>query len=284
MQTQQQRLTAHTALCLFCLLGMVLYTFTYSLVYYGSGRRVVAMAEMWMIFSQLYISVVCGGVQLLVPANAIGQLQCSAFLGIAMAVTCIGTACLNEPSGLHCAAFYPASMMAPIAAAGSVAWVWITYLASLGCCDAETRRFGLETRTALYAGIAMGCVQPSTYAALQTTCKQSKVSGSAELNGLLLFVAAILFEAGHLFTHHHHHNNKHWNMHRLLACVPASLAVLANAIFVQWEPDGHILFRVCMGTLGIMPCLGHLYDAAFASPPQSAATVSAKSKDRSARP
>ena len=122
-------LVGHTSLALLCLLGVCLYTFTYNLLYYGGKTHAVAVLEMWMLFSQLYVACVCGGIQLVAAAflgqgdcgvPRVGDVQSAAFLGIALAVTCIGTACVG--GGVECAVYFPAAISGPLASAGAIAW------------------------------------------------------------------------------------------------------------------------------------------------------------------
>jgi hypothetical protein len=59
LSQKREAMTGHTALCLMSLLGFVLYTATYSVVYMVKTQgKPVAVLEMWMILTHLFSSVI----------------------------------------------------------------------------------------------------------------------------------------------------------------------------------------------------------------------------------
>jgi hypothetical protein len=138
-------LIGHSTLAVLAVLGLALYSTTYSLVYATNSSRtspIVAVLEMWMVSTHLASPMICGIVQALFAAELrfplihIAEAQSSLFLGMACIVTILGFNCINENGGppqYYCSAYYGAAAIPRFAAAGSIAWAWVMYVSSLGC-------------------------------------------------------------------------------------------------------------------------------------------------------
>ena len=260
-------LVGHTSLALLCLLGLCLYTFTYSLLYYGGKTHAVAVLEMWMLFSQLYVACVCGGIQLVATVflgqgdcgvPRVGEVQSAAFLGIALAVTCIGTACVG--GGVECAVYFPAAISGPLASAGAIAWSWVAFAASLSCENS----LGIGGGSALIAASGMACALLMPPAALQTICGSGEglswasavannPASASNTNNWLLFcgpvltclgnVAATLFDAP---------------MQGIIGVASGLLGaalIAADVGFVYSDCNAN--FRLCVGLLAVISLAGY---------------------------
>ena len=141
----RDEIVGHCTLCVLALLGMALYSLTYSLVYMGSDSTpVTAVLEMWMITTHLISAATCCIVQILFvsvladfldgPIHQIAEAQTALFLGIAMAVTILGNSCIQaNNTGAECGIYFGAAALPRISAAGTAAWSWVMYISSLGC-------------------------------------------------------------------------------------------------------------------------------------------------------
>ncbi len=166
--TKREILTGHTALCLMSLLGFVLYTSTYSVVYVvKTDNKPVAVLEMWMVLTHLASSLltcVARALTLTMDHSPIADAQSAVFLAIALALTGAGTACLQD--GAFCSVFYPAAALPPLAAAGSIAWSWVMYIASFGCQSPTSGlSLGIGRRDAVTAAGLMGLLVPQVLTA-----------------------------------------------------------------------------------------------------------------------
>lgn len=137
----KEEMIGHTTMCVLSLLGVSLYSLSYSLVYSGSASSpVVAVLEMWMVTTHLVISLCSLGIQGLAvtlmkiqePLPFVANAQSSIFLGIAMLTTFLGMSCLNE-SNEFCQVFFGAAFLPKFSAVGAFAWAWIMYVSSLSC-------------------------------------------------------------------------------------------------------------------------------------------------------
>lgn len=210
---RREALIGHTSLCLMALLGFVLYTATYSVVYIVKTQsKPVAVLEMWMVLCHLFSSVLTcliQGVFLTGNHNVLAEAQSAMFLAIALVTTGLGTACLQE--SLPCTVYYPAAALPPLAASGSMAWAWVMYVASLGCQNISTSSgsgisLGLGKRGAITAASIMALVVPQVISKLGNTCGQTWKSQlcnnnnnacNTGLNITLILFALVLSHAGH---------------------------------------------------------------------------------------
>ena len=210
--SKREILTGHTALCLMSLLGFVLYTATYSVVYVvKTDNKPVAVIEMWMILTHLFSSILTCVMRALTLSmdishtSPIAEAQSAVFLAIALALTGVGTACMQDEA--FCTIYYPAAALPPLAASGSIAWSWVMYVASFGCQNpSSTLSLGIGERDAITAASLMGLLAPQVLNTLSTVCDTPKwklycsqgAACNTPLNILLIFTAWLLTHAGHL--------------------------------------------------------------------------------------
>ena len=129
MDSTRDELVGYCTLACMGLLGMALYSGTYSLIYasIGVGAPPVAVLEMWMTTVHLMSAVGCcvlQGIYLSMFKKIMPYLadaQTALFLGVACAVTILGNNCLRYG---ECTAYYGAASFPRVAAAGSIAWAW----------------------------------------------------------------------------------------------------------------------------------------------------------------
>ena len=210
---KREALNGHTALCLMSLLGFVLYTATYSVVYMIKTQgKPVAVLDMWMVLTHLFTSILTCAIRTMTIINSsdsnspMAEAQSAIFLAVALSVTGIGTGCLQE--NLVCLIYYPAAALPQLAAAGSIAWAWVMYVASLGCqipSDNIGISLGLGNRGAITTVSLMGLVVPQIISALGNTCDKwkgqcSQAACNVALNISLVIFALILSHAGHWFS------------------------------------------------------------------------------------
>jgi hypothetical protein len=167
----KDELVGHSTLGVLALMGMALYATTYALVYATSTSARVAVVDMWMTYTHM----VCAGGSLAVQAIAaslmqrtiahVADAQAAVFLGVALAVSVLGNACVQG----ECAMYFSAAAVPRLAAAGSVAWAWVMYAAAMGCWrDGIT--LGLAGRSPLTAATAMAFLPIATETKLMGTC------------------------------------------------------------------------------------------------------------------
>jgi len=182
----KEELIGHATLAVLAVIGLALYSTTYSLVYAGSSSTtpVVAVFEMWMVSIQLASPVLCGTLQALfgaevkTPVYHVAVAQTAVFLGIACIVTIQGINCVQQtPAGetYFCGAYYGAAAVPRFAAAGSVAWVWVMYVSSLGCQSSTLRlSLGLTGKNSLTVASIVLLVPYCIASKLGSTCGGSK--------------------------------------------------------------------------------------------------------------
>lgn len=202
--SKREILTGHTALCLMALLGFVLYTATYSVVYIvKTNGKPVAVLEMWMILTHLISSILSCAMRALMlnieEASVIANAQSSIFLAIALINTGVGTACMQD--NLFCTVYYPAAALPPLAASGSIAWAWVMYVASLGCQNpSSSLSLGISHRDAVTAVSLMALFSPQVLFTITTTCgtKWKTLCGcNTALNISLVITSLFLTHIGH---------------------------------------------------------------------------------------
>ena len=177
----REELIGHATLAILGVLGLALYATTYSIVYAGSSSTtpVVAVFEMWMVTVHMASPIICGTVQALtatdlkVPLKYVAVAQTSLFLGVACIVTIKGIDCVQENLGV-CSAYYGAAAIPRFAAAGSVAWVWVMYVSSLGCQSGGGLSMGLTGKSSLTAASIILLVPYFIASKLGSTCGGSK--------------------------------------------------------------------------------------------------------------
>jgi hypothetical protein len=203
---KREALIGHTALCLMSLLGFLLYTATYSVVYMiKTEGKPIAILEMWMVLTHLLLSVLSCALRMLGANtnNNIAETQSAIFLAVSLILSSLGTACMQD--SLYCNIYYPAAALPSLAASGSMAWAWVMYLASLGCQSGASVSLGLDKRGAIYAAGIMGLVVPQVLSTLSTTCDTTKwkrlcsqgASCNTTVNVFLIFISIILSQIGH---------------------------------------------------------------------------------------
>ena len=141
----KEELVGYCTLAVMGLLGMALYSGSYSLIYasLGVNTATVAILEMWMTSLHLFSAVGCCVLQglyagVFLPKSGkkssslphLAEAQTALFLGIACAVTILGNSCVQSGD---CLSYYGAASFPRMAAVGSIAWVWVMYVSSLGC-------------------------------------------------------------------------------------------------------------------------------------------------------
>jgi len=141
--SSRDEIVGHCTLCVLALLGMALYSITYSLIYMGGDSTpVTAVLEMWMTTTHLCSAAACCIIQTLLlsvldlfdkPIHHIAEAQTTLFLGIALAVTILGNSCIQSTTGAECGIYFGAAAIPRISAAGTAAWSWVMYISSLGC-------------------------------------------------------------------------------------------------------------------------------------------------------
>ena len=203
----REELVGHCTLVMLALVGLALYSVTYSITYAG-GTTVVAILEMWMVSTQIASAVLCAGVQLVTctvmgtqdPIPNLAESQCSLFLGIACAVSILGSACLNDQN--MCMAFYGAAALPSLAASGSIAWAWVVYVSALGCQTWETGiSLGISHKGTFTVATVMALVPHSVVTKLSTTCGKNQLCGcSATEMTVCCLLALIASHAGAILT------------------------------------------------------------------------------------
>ena len=180
----KEEIVGHSTLVVMSVLGLALYSLTYSLVYVGSSSTpVVAVLEMWMVTTHLSSSIACCAVQSItativnskVPLRHVAEGQCSLFLGIACIVTVLGNQCIQIGGGVHCSAYYGAAALPKLAAAGSIAWAWVMYFSSLGCQTWNSGiSLGVSSRGSLTIASIVLLVPYNIAQKLASTCGETK--------------------------------------------------------------------------------------------------------------
>jgi hypothetical protein len=224
----REELVGFCTLAVMALLGMALYSGTYSLVYasIGVNEPTVAILEMWMTFVHLFAAVACCVLQglyagLLKQRNSVlphlAEAQTSLFLGVACAVTILGNNCLQHG---ECAAYYGAASFPRLAAAGSMAWVWVMYATSLGCQSwSKGVTLGFNDKQGLTAAAAMLMLPCTVNAKLSTTCGWSELEGDSVTPILVIFGGLLLCHGGNSFAGSSHKNNTAAVVVRVIGCL-----------------------------------------------------------------
>ena len=207
MDAEEKRnsLIGHSALCLMSLLGFLLYTATYSVVYMVKTEgKPIAILEMWMVLTHLFLSFITCAIRSMGGTNKVSEAQTSVFLAISLVITSLGTACMQDT--LYCNIYYPAAALPPLAASGSIAWSWVMYIASLGCQTESNVSLGLSSTSAT---ALMGLVVPQVLSTLSTTCATDKwklqcaqgASCNTPINVVLIMLSIILSQIPRFFDH-----------------------------------------------------------------------------------
>ena len=172
----REELIGHATLAVLGVLGLALYSLTYSLVYAGSSSTpVVAVLEMWMVTVHLASPLTCGLLQSLfsnsfTAIKHVAAAQTSVFLGVACTVTIAGVGCLRSGNhGATCTAYFGAAAFPKFAAAGSIAWAWVMYASSLGC-QFSSITLGLSSKNSLTVATIVLLVPYFVASKLGDTC------------------------------------------------------------------------------------------------------------------
>jgi hypothetical protein len=137
----REELVGHCTLAVMSLVGLAIYSGTYSMIYASIGVQepVVALLEMWMTNVHVFSACGCCVLQAMFAGvfkrqkealPHLGEMQTALFLGVACSVTILGNYCMQNGD---CAGYYGAAGFPRAAAAGSVVWAWIMFVSSLGC-------------------------------------------------------------------------------------------------------------------------------------------------------
>ena len=203
--TFKEELVGFCTLAAMGLLGMALYSGTYSMIYASIGVSVptVAILEMWMTSVHLFVAVGCCVLQglyagILKKRDAgiphLADAQTALFLGVSCAVTILGNECVQYGD---CAAYYGAASFPRMAAAGSIAWSWVMYLSSLGCQSWERGlTLGFNGKEALTAASVMVMLPIVVMAKLNRTCQWSSGSVDSVSSMLLMFAGMLVCHLG----------------------------------------------------------------------------------------
>ena len=141
---RREDMAAHVSLGVMALLGLAMYSMTYSLLYgLMPTSPTPAVLEMWMVFTHLMIAG-AGCVLRTALGEGVAEAQSGVFLGVALIVTLLASSCGGGDTK-DCAAFFGAAALPRFAAMGAAAWAWIMYAGALGC---QTTLNGGHTLTA----------------------------------------------------------------------------------------------------------------------------------------
>ena len=231
MSSLKDELVGYCTLAVMALLGMALYSGTYSLIYasIGINEPAVAILEMWMTSVHLFSAVGCCIVQGVYAGvwkqhdnmglPHLAEAQTSLFLGMACAVTILGNNCLQHGD---CAAYYGAAGFPRMAAAGSVAWVWIMYISSLGCQPwTKGVSLGFNEKQGLTAASVMIMLPPTVSEKLSSTCGWAHMCDGSGCDSvlpiLLLLFGVLLCHGGSCIARIAHTNGG--LLMRILGCI-----------------------------------------------------------------
>ena len=179
----RDEIVGHATLAVLALLGMLLYSTTYALLYATTGASstpTTATLEMFMVTVHLASACGCCLVQTLVvsllqlraPIPYVAQAQTSVLLGVAGAVGALGDSCIRSATGAECAVYFGAAAIPRLAAAGAITWSLVVYSASLGAqpWTGGAISLGVHGREGLAAAAVMGLVPWSIQRALVGVC------------------------------------------------------------------------------------------------------------------
>ena len=165
MDSEERRnaLIGHSALCLMSLLGFLLYTATYTVVYMVRAEgKPIAVLEMWMVLTHLLLSLLSCAIRAMGGNNTVSEVQSAIFLAVSLAHTGLGTACMQD--SLYCSIYYPAAAFPPF---GSL-WEYSLGLGHVysvfGVPNRFIRQFGIGKTRLYYCGWGYG--PPSTASSL----------------------------------------------------------------------------------------------------------------------
>lgn len=191
----KEELVGHSALVVMALLGMAVYSASYSLLYSATATKAVATVEMWMTTTHLVSSVACCAAQSMAmsvwdaPLGHVAKAQTAVFLGVALAVTLLANDCITTEQA--CPAYFGAAVVPKFAAAGAAVWSWIMYASSLGCQSNGVSLGFLGDKIPLTAAAAMALVPHAILHKLSTTCPGAGTFDSAPLLGVCATLLAI---------------------------------------------------------------------------------------------
>jgi len=254
MDSTRDELVGFCTLASMGLLGMALYSGTYSLIYASIGISTppVAILEMWMTTVHLMSAAGCCVLQgiyvsMFKKSNTVlphlSEAQTSLFLGVACAVTILGNNCLQYG---ECATYYGAASFPRIAAAGSVAWAWVMYVSSLGC-QSWTKgglSMGFSDKQGVTAASVMLMLPCTVGAKLNAVCGEVATDGTTPillmLGGLLLLHAPqglmVIRVLGSLVFFCAFISTGQWGVYNV-----TGLALAMNALLAEvWRSSSHV--------------------------------------------
>ena len=171
MGDARDEIVGHATLVVLALLGMLLYSTTYALLYASMGSAATpttATLEMFMTTTHLVSACGCCLAQTLMvsllklraPVAHVAQAQTSLFLGVAGAVGTLSESCISSATGAECAVYFGAAAVPRLAAAGALTWSLVMYASSLGAqtWSRGAVSLGLDGKSGLMAAGIMSLV------------------------------------------------------------------------------------------------------------------------------
>ena len=214
----RDEMAGHATLAIMALLGTLLYSTTYALIYSSSSSNnstssIVAVLEMWMTGVHLLSACACCALQgLLValvgldrPVPYLARAQTAAFLGIAAAVTELSWDCLGNTAA--CVPYFGAAVLPQLAATGALVWSLLMYASSLGAqpwTGDLPLSLGFGGEEALLAAAVMGFVPWAVLQTLVATCgdawRVQLCSAVVVTTNANVTASSIAADCGHLDT------------------------------------------------------------------------------------
>jgi len=215
----RDEMAGHATLAIMALLGTLLYSTTYALIYSSSSSSssnsssIVAVLEMWMTGVHLLSACACCALQgLLValvgldrPVPYLARAQTAAFLGIAAAVTELSWDCLNSTE--TCVPYFGAAVLPQLAATGALVWSLLMYASSLGAqpwTGELPLSLGFGGEEAVLAAAVMGFVPWAVLQTLVATCgdawRVQLCSAVVVTTNANVTASSIAADCGHLDT------------------------------------------------------------------------------------
>ena len=191
----KEELTAHVSVAFMSLIGMAIYSSSYSATMaMGISTRTVPVLEMWIVFSHLACSISCIAIQITLVGifNAsggvprLGESQVSIFLGIACAATCASADCLSG-TAVSCTSYFPAAANTSVSSVCCIIWVWIMYLTSLGTVfPVQSFSLGITNAGGVTASTVMAILPPLVSSRLVSTCGSTMCAQDCGLAGVIV--------------------------------------------------------------------------------------------------
>ena len=218
LNSLKDEIAGHVTLTILALLGLGLYSLSYSLIYAAnSSSHIVAVLEMWMVSSHLIIPIVSLCIQgfsvamfhIKSPVPHVASAQTTIFLAIAILCTYLGLSCVRE-GDKYCKSFFGAAALPKFSAVGTFTWAWIMFVSSLGCQTWGGGGFsiGLSDIGCLFIACILVLIPTSIISKLYTTCDRQNIILNFFCNGnsllcenwmisIIIFISILLFCSGY---------------------------------------------------------------------------------------